>query len=268
MAAIPGTRLGRIARKGIKAGLLPLGLLRRRRPGDVVILGYHRVGAGDREIDLPTASFERHLAELASGGDVRSLHDALSDDRGGLVVTFDDGLRDFHDHVMPLLARRRIPAVLYLATSFIDGLGDVAPDEALTWSMLRDALETRLLTIGSHTHGHTDLARASEAEAEKEMRRSKELIEDNLQVACRDFSYPWGVGSAGADRAARRLFETAALDAWRTNRRGRTDLHRLGRTPVLRSDGDGFLFRARTGGMLDGEALVYRALGRGPWRKP
>ncbi|HEX9890534.1 MAG TPA: polysaccharide deacetylase family protein, partial [Actinomycetota bacterium] len=67
-----------------------------------------------------------------------------------------------------------------------------------------------------------------------------------------------------ADRAARDLFRTAALSAWRTNRRGRTDLHRLGRTPVLRSDGPRF-FRAKVRGMLDGEALAYRVLRRGPW---
>jgi hypothetical protein len=100
------------------------------------------------------------------------------------------------------------------------------------------------------------------------MGRSKGLIEDNLQVPCRHFAYPWGVGSAGADRAARRLFATAALDAWRTNRRGRIDPHRLGRTPVLRSDGDGMLFWAKARGLLDREAVAYRLLRRGPWRAP
>jgi peptidoglycan/xylan/chitin deacetylase (PgdA/CDA1 family) len=112
-----------------------------------------------------------------------------------------------------------------------------------------------------------NLSRAWHGRVESEMRRSKELIEDHLQVPCRHFAYPWGVGSAAADRAARRLFDTAALDSWKTNRRGRIDRHRLGRTPVLRSDGGGVYFRARTLGLLDGEALVYRALGRGPWGK-
>jgi hypothetical protein len=74
------------------------------------------------------------------------------------------------------------------------------------------------------------------------------------------------VGSAVADAVARRTFDTAALEAWRTNRRGRTDPWRLGRTPVLRSDGLAF-FRAKAAGLLDGEALLYRALRRGPWRR-
>jgi peptidoglycan/xylan/chitin deacetylase (PgdA/CDA1 family) len=135
---------------------------------------------------------------------------------------------------------------------------------ALTWGNLREAVSTGLVTVGSHTHGHTDLSRASEREAEEEMRRSRDLIEDRLGVACVHFAYPWAVGSAGADRAARRLFRSAALSAWRTNRAGTIDPHRLGRVPVLRSDGQ-FFFRRKVRGELDSEALLYRMLGRGPW---
>jgi hypothetical protein len=99
------------------------------------------------------------------------------------------------------------------------------------------------------------------------MTRSRDLIEDRLGVACRHFAYPWAVGSPVADRLARELFDSAALDAWRTNRAGSTDPWRLGRTPLLASDGLAF-FKAKLQGRLDGEALAYRLLGRGPWRRP
>jgi hypothetical protein len=62
------------------------------------------------------------------------------------------------------------------------------------------------------------------------------------------------------------LFDSAAL-RWATNRAGRIDRYRLGRTPVLRSDGP-LLFRAKVRGLLDGEALFYRLTGRGPWGRP
>ena len=136
--------------------------------------------------------------------------------------------------------------------------------DALTWPQLQEAVGTGLVTVGAHTHDHTNLARAREREAEEAMRRSKELVEDHLGRPCRHFAYPWGVGSVAADRVARRLFETAALGAWQTNRRGRMDPHRLGRTPVFRGDGPAF-FRAKARGLLDAEGLVYRALRRGPW---
>jgi peptidoglycan/xylan/chitin deacetylase (PgdA/CDA1 family) len=260
-------RVHTILRKGIKASVLPLGLLRPRRPGDVVILLYHRVADGDREIDLPLRTFERHLATLEAHDRAVPLERALGDPRGGVVLTFDDGYRDFHEHVLPLLVRYRMPALLYLATGLVEGSRSSLGRDALSWSMLRESMTTGLVEVGAHTHGHADLSTASEAEADREMRRSKELIEGRLGAPCRHFAYPWGVASVEAERVARSLFETAVRDGWKTNRRERWDRHRLGRTPILRSDGR-FFFRAKTLGLLDSEALAYRALRRGPWGPP
>jgi peptidoglycan/xylan/chitin deacetylase (PgdA/CDA1 family) len=251
-----------LARKAVKAAVLPGGIVTRRRQGDVVILLYHRVGGRGGEIDLPAGVFERQLATLAERERVVTLDQVVGGDGGGVVVTVDDGYQDFHDTVLPLLVRYRIPAVLYLATSLVGGNGH--DPGVLTWPMLAEAVATGLVTVGAHTHGHTDLSKASEQVCRDEMARSKELIEDRLGVACRHFAYPWAVASPTADRVARRLFDSAALDAWRTNRAGAIDPWRLGRVPILASDGLAF-FRAKVQGRLDGEALAYRLLGRGPW---
>jgi len=256
------------ARRAIKASVLPLGVRQRVRSGDVVILLYHRVGAGAREIDLPTQAFARQMQYLADHDGAVTLDAALDGtSNGGIVVTVDDGYRDFLDHVVPTLVKYEVPALLYLATGLVHGGGPAAGNdgEALTWSGLREAVATGFVTIGAHTHSHADLSRVSEHEAEEEMRRSKELIEDNLSGACDHFAYPWAVSSPGADRVVRRLFHSAAL-LWQTNRRGLIDRYRLGRTPVLRSDSDAF-FRAKVKGILDKEALVYRLLRKGPWRR-
>lgn len=253
--------IGTLVRRSAKAAVLPAGLLSRRRPGDVVILLYHRLGEEQSEIELSASAFGRHLEALVRNQRPPTLDDALAG-RGGVVVTFDDGTRDFHELALPLLVRHRVPALLYLETGGVAGPGNPG---GLTWDHLAEAVASGLITIGSHTHDHADLSRATRPEAEDQMRRSKELVEDKLGVACTHFAYPWGVGSPGADEAARSLFATAALDAWRTNRRGRIDPYRLGRVPVLRSDGQVF-FRAKAGGRLDAERIVYRAFGRGPWR--
>ena len=256
-------------RKATKAAVLPLGVASRRRAEDLVILLYHRVGVQAREIGLPTQIFDAQLSYLADRERVLSLDDAVgAGSKGGVVVTFDDGNRDFHDYALPLLVRYRIPAVLYLTTGYPEGdrVFSLPGGEGLTWSQLEEAVTTGLVTVGSHTHSHMSLSGAAESEAEDEMSRSRELIEDRLGVPCRHFAYPYAMGSPAADRVARRLFKTAAVDAWRTNRRGRTDPHRLGRTPILRSDGTTF-FRAKVKGLLDHEASLYRALGRGPWAR-
>jgi peptidoglycan/xylan/chitin deacetylase (PgdA/CDA1 family) len=219
------------------------------------MLLYHRVGAGSGEISLAPAVLSEQLGHLAARERVLSLEQALRPDSpGGVVVTFDDGYRDFHEHALPLLERHRIPATLYLTTGLVENGRD-----SLTWSDLREAVAGGLVTVGAHTHGHVDLSRASERTAELEVSRSQRLIEDRLGVACRHFAYPWAVGSPAADAVVRRRFDSAAWDAWRTNRQGRLDRFRLGRTPVLRSDGRLF-FRAKVRGLLDAEGLAYRAL--------
>jgi peptidoglycan/xylan/chitin deacetylase (PgdA/CDA1 family) len=139
-----------------------------------------------------------------------------------------------------------------------------AGPEALHWSQLEEAISTRLVTVGSHTHSQAELSRVTGSEAGEEMDRSKGLIENRLGVPCCHFAYPWAVASPEAESAARTRFDSAALGAWRTNRRGRIDPYRLGRTPVLRNDGVRF-FRAKARGMLDGEGFAYRVLRRGPW---
>lgn len=250
-----------LARKAVKGAILPAGLLRPRRPGDLVVLLYHRVGVGSGEIDMPLEAFDRQMRTLAEEDRPVTLDGALSNGaRGGVAVTFDDGTPDFHELALPVLVRHRVPALLYLATEPV-GTGN----GSLSWSQLEEAVSTGLVTIGSHTHSHRALVAVSEQEAEEEMRRSKGLIEDRLGVECRHFAYPFAAGSPEADRAARRHFRTAALHAWRTNREGRVEPYALGRTPILRSDGQRF-FRAKVRGLLDGEAWVYRALRRGPWR--
>jgi peptidoglycan/xylan/chitin deacetylase (PgdA/CDA1 family) len=251
-----------MARKASKVAVTPLGWSGRRRPGDVVILLYHRVGPSRSEIELPREVFADHLRYLAGSERVLTLDEVVAGDPpGGVVVTFDDGTADFHSAVLPLLAEHGVPAHLYLATGLVaDGRGA----DGLSWSQLGEAVWSGLVTVGSHTHSHADLSHADAREAEEEMRRSRELIEDHFGVACRHFAYPWAVGSPAADRVARRLFDSAALDAWRTNRAGRIDPHRLGRVPILRSDGR-FFFRRKVSGGLDAEAWLYRALGRGPW---
>ena len=251
------------ARKALKAAALPLGVFDRRSPDDLVVLIYHRVGTGGREIDVSAGDFERQIELLARTGRARTLDAALEDGRGGVIVTVDDGFRDFHEVVVPTLVRHGVPAHLYLATGLVRDEG--GPSDGLTWAQIQDATSTGLVSIGAHTHSHADLREASERAAHSEMARSKDLIEQHLERACRHFAYPWSFASAGAEKAARELFDSAAL-LWQTNRRGRLDPHRLGRTPVMQADGLRF-FRAKVDGHLDKEALIYKALRKGPWSK-
>ncbi len=245
----------------------------------VTILIYHRVGGGSgSEVDLDVDAFRRQLEHLRDHHQVVPLDavpalvatDAPADARH-VVVTFDDGTDDFCDHVVPALVEYEIPATLYAATHFIDS-GEPFPWGAppATWNGLRDAVATGLVTIGSHTHTHALLDRADPAEIGAELDRSIDLIGSEIGVAPTHFAYPKALpGSDAAEAEVRQRFTTAALARSRVNEPGATDLHRLWRTPIQRSDGHDFFVAKAAGGLrLEGELrnLVARVKYRGATR--
>jgi hypothetical protein len=111
------------------------------------------------------------------------------------------------------------------------------------------------------------LDRLDPAAIADDLDRAIELIGTHLGTAPAHFAYPKALpGSPQAEIAVRRRFTSAALAASRVNRPGRTDLHRLWRTPVQRADGFEFFTAKADGGLrLEGElrALAARIKYRG-----
>lgn len=113
-----------------------LSAVQRRAVGGrrVLILSYHRVVADFAEearrslytLNIEQKTFRRHLEVLQESHDVVSLDDALSvldgtrqAARDVAVVTFDDGYRDVYRHAYPVLRDLRIPALVYVPSSFM-----------------------------------------------------------------------------------------------------------------------------------------------------
>jgi peptidoglycan/xylan/chitin deacetylase (PgdA/CDA1 family) len=106
-----------------------------RLRGRVVVLMYHRVLEPGAEatawshpaIVVRRATFERQMTELAARCRMLTLDEfeafldrgAAADPRPGCLVTFDDGWIDTYRDAWPVLAARRIPAVVFLPTQFI-----------------------------------------------------------------------------------------------------------------------------------------------------
>ncbi len=275
--------MGRVNQLIERASLLADGVA--PPPAGVTILIYHRVeGGSDSAVDMPSEQFARQLDHLLEHHTVISLDDAVAtlstehgwaadhakpaeevadDDPAPVVITFDDGTDDFVDHALPTIVARDVPVTLYAATSFIDE-GVRFPWDAppAAWSGLREAHATGLVQIESHTHTHSLLDKLPASDMDAELDRSIELIGEQIGTAPRHFAYPKAVpGSAQAEVAVRRRFDSAALARSRVNRPGSTDLHRLWRTPVKRSDTDEVFAAKAAGGMrLDGElrALIAR----------
>jgi peptidoglycan/xylan/chitin deacetylase (PgdA/CDA1 family) len=121
-----------------------------RRRG-VVVLMYHRINAGESHFPgIPLATFRRHMEWLRENctpiwpEDVLSA--AASADRGRppVVVTFDDGYRDYHDHAYPVLRALGIPAAVFLSTHFMDRSG-LLWTEQVEWAALHTRREAARL---------------------------------------------------------------------------------------------------------------------------
>lgn len=240
-------------------------------PPGVVVLIYHRVGARTpMEVDLPADLFDRQMAALAASGRAATIDRALAvlsgEERPAsdpVVVTFDDGTADFADVALPTLVRHRIPATLYLATDFVEhGREFPHGGRPLSWAAVGEAASTGMVTVGSHTHTHALLDRLDPVATADELDRSVGLIEHHLGQSVHHFAYPKGLeGSPGAAAMVRERFRSAALAGTRPNPYGRTDPHRLWRSPVQVADGMHWYSRKLDGGMAF-EDVIRQALNR------
>ncbi len=246
------------------------------RPG-VTFLIYHRVGATTPSpVDLKTPSFRSQMAVLAGRNSVISIDEAVkllasqgrADDGHKVVITFDDGTRDWSEVVLPILAEFQLPAVFYVATAFVDEQRPFPRDgRPISWAGVRELVDSGLGTIGSHTHTHPMLDRVTVADAERELDQSVGLIQDRLGVAAGHFAYPRAVrGSPAVEAVVRDRFKSAVVAGGRANPWSSSDLHRLMRTPVHGDDPLAVVARKAAGGLrLEGrlreglDAVRYRA---------
>lgn len=230
------------------------------RPGTgIVVLIYHRVGGHTGvAVDQPPELFDEQMAWLAASGRVVTLDAAVDVLRRGdvpvessIVVTFDDGTRDFADDALPILERHQVPVTLYLATDFVERQIEF-PDQGrpLSWDALRDCTSTGLVTVGSHTHTHALLDRTPRGQVVDELDRSIGLIGEHLALRARHFAYPKALpGSPEADHEVRDRFESAAVARTRPNIYGATDPYDLSRSPIQVADGMKWFERKASGGM-------------------
>jgi peptidoglycan/xylan/chitin deacetylase (PgdA/CDA1 family) len=237
------------------------------KPKGPRVLIYHQVGSQlGRQMEVTTDDFVRQLDWLTKNREVVSFDQAVArwDDPGSdrlVSLTFDDGYIDTFTTAYPRLKERHIPFLIYLATESIETgspLGPTGRADPLNWDQIVDMLSSGLVTIGAHTHRHTDLRDIAADAVEEELASSDGLIDRRLGLRPDHFAYPWGYWSPGAAAVIDKRYMTAAI-AGTPRPRSHLDSHRLHRYPVQLSDGFRF-FLARLRGGLRAEEQVRRWL--------
>ena len=175
------------------------------------MLNYHGLTANgipprakDTRFWVSEDSFFEHLRCLLGCGCkallVEELLQASPSDADGVpaaALTFDDGRACDYEIAYPMLVAARLPATFFVNTATIDTPGH------LTWSQLGE-MERAGMSVQSHSHDHTDLARLTATQLDYQLRRSKVGIEDHLGAEVTLLALPYGSMGASTLTAARR----------------------------------------------------------------
>lgn len=237
----------------------------------VIFLCYHGVterssrGPHDPHgIHVRHHRFEAHLEYLRRHYHVIPLREYLTARREGrplppysVVLTFDDGFRNFLTAAAPRLAARGIPASVFIITDNTAGERETvfdrrwAPADDLTylsWTEVRALESEQHIEIGSHTCSHPRLLTLSPEETERELRDSYAAIVTHMGNREAALSYPKGEYSALLARQARAAGYACAVTVDGGANDSGTDLFALGRT-LIGDDDDRASFAVRVSGL-------------------
>jgi peptidoglycan/xylan/chitin deacetylase (PgdA/CDA1 family)/2-polyprenyl-3-methyl-5-hydroxy-6-metoxy-1,4-benzoquinol methylase len=117
-----------------------------------------------------------------------------------VVLTFDDGFRDFAEHAWPLLRRYGFGGLVFLATDHVGGTNAWSrvysePAPLLDWDEVR-RLRAEGAEFGSHTATHPFLTALSPAEVAREAARSRATLQRELGEPVTALAYPYGAEDA------------------------------------------------------------------------
>ena len=237
----------------------------------VVFLCYHgvtkrssRSTEDPRGLHVNHLRFKQHLEFLRSHYHVIPLSDYLAAQRDGkslpdysVVLTFDDGFRNFLTVAATLLAQYEMPATVFLVTDRahepdnLDSSGAWTPADDrkhLSWSEAQWLKEKQNVEFGSHTCSHSGLLTLSLQDARRELLQSYNELLSNLGVKTAILAYPKGQYSSVIADEARKVGYAGAV----TTDRGRNEVDHdpftLGRT-LIGDDDDLASFAVRVSGV-------------------
>ena len=237
----------------------------------VVFLCYHGVTkCSSRSTEDPKGlhvnhlRFKEHLEFLRSHYNVIPLSDYLAAQRNerslpdySVVLTFDDGFRNFLTVAATLLAQYEMPATVFLVTDRAHPTVDVDLPDAwtpaddrkhLSWSEAQWLKENQNIEFGSHTCSHSGLLTLSLQDARRELLQSYNELLSNLGVKTAILAYPKGQYSSVIADEARKVGYAGAV----TTDRGRNEVDHdpftLGRT-LIGDDDDLASFAVRVSGV-------------------
>jgi peptidoglycan/xylan/chitin deacetylase (PgdA/CDA1 family)/SAM-dependent methyltransferase len=125
-----------------------------------------------------------------------------------VVITFDDGYRDFAGNAWPLLQRADFTATVFVVTNKVGGVADWdkitgEPLPLMGWDELRQ-LQAEGVTIASHMASHKDLLTLTDEEIIEDGKEARRALRDMLGMDVGSIAFPFGRNDARVNQAVAR----------------------------------------------------------------
>lgn len=249
----------------------------RRNRHEIIILLYHRINdCWGTELDITIKNFAWQMDYLKRKNyKFISMDDAYNkmirneiDDRY-IVITFDDGYRDFLTNAYEILKKHEIPSIVFLVPGAIETDEvfwwdkDIGESSLMTWDEIIELNKDNDIDFGSHTLTHRNVDTLNVRQLEYELSVSKEALTKKLNKDIKHFAYPTGVHTKLSEHKIKKYYDTGLLihqgesiiKPFNADSRAR-----LKRIPIRRSD-DKYLFIAKIKGWFVIEDTVKRLFG-------
>lgn len=176
----------------------------------VPILYYHAVADetfGLEELFVRIDEFERQMKYMKDNGYEAIAFDDFKNSIANIekpfIITFDDGYQNIYTNAYPILKKYNFKAVVFLVNDFIDGGSMLTKENIL---MMRD-----IISFESHTLNHTLLTDLTTEEVERQLKTSKEEIENLTGKEVNVLAYPVGMHNDRIINQATSYYKMAVL---------------------------------------------------------
>lgn len=227
----------------------------------------------ERSVFLSQLVFlKRHYNVIALSDYLAARQNSKLLPRHSVILTFDDGLRNFLTVAAPVLMQFGLPATVFLVTDNVEArnasnlTSNWAPLDdriSLSWEEAKALHSAQGIEFGSHTCSHPELPQLS-LNLDRELRDSFQAIHENLrETFLPSLAYPYGDYTARIAENARLTGYSCAFSTGAGTNSNKTDLFRL-RRAVVRTYDSTEIFAARVSGLIGWLRIlrdIFRRLG-------
>jgi len=147
---------------------------------------YHDIHSENRSTDMSTALdlFVKHI-NIIRDLDFEIVH-KITKEKNQISISFDDGFKGLYENI-GIINQLEIPVTIFVVSSFLDS------DNFLTTYNLKELSKHKFIKIQSHTFSHAELPILNATSLQRELQKSKEVLESICETEINSICFPKGL---------------------------------------------------------------------------